>query len=315
MPRLSVILPVRNGEDTIARAVTSTRRALPADAELVIFDDGSTDSTPALLRSFESPSVRVITSPAGVGVGVATALNTLIDRTDSEFIARMDADDVTLAGRFGYQRRAISPGAAVNFTTVLEWRPDARRVRPAAPLPISARAFPYHLLMTNPASHPTLFATRAALVRVGGYRQVPAEDYDLWLRLAIEGIGIRRLAMPTLLYRMHPQQVTSSLEWRHASWTDQSVAAAFGTLSAMLLGRPFSRLVSLGFDAAVGPQEVERALADFAARLETAIADLPPWDRRILMRRLAGRCEAVRAMRRTVESGVSAPQPPPETVR
>ncbi|TFC36368.1 glycosyltransferase [Cryobacterium sp. TMT2-14] len=307
MPRLSVILPVRNGERTIARAVTSTCRALPADAELVIFDDGSTDSTPTLLRSFESASVRVITSP--VSVGVATALNMLIDRTDSEFIARMDADDVTLTGRFGYQRRAISPGAAVNFTTVLEWRPDSRRVSPAAPLPISARAFPYHLLMTNPVSHPTLFAKRAALVRVGGYRQVPAEDYDLWLRLASEGIGIRRLAIPTLLYRMHPQQVTSSLEWRHASWTDRTVAAAFGRLSDMLLGRPFSRLVSLGFDATVGPQEVERTLADFAARLESAIADLPPWDRRILMRRLAGRCEAVRAMGRTDESGATVPQP------
>ena len=305
MPRLSVILPVRNGEATIARAVTSTRRALPADAELVVFDDGSTDSTPMLLRSFESPSVRVITSP--VSVGVATALNTLIDRTDSEFIARMDADDVTLMGRFGYQQRGISRSAAVNFTTVLEWRPDGRAVSPAAPLPISARAFPYHLLMTNPVSHPTLFATRAALVRVGGYRQVPAEDYDLWLRLAIEGIGIRRLALPTLLYRMHSQQVTSSLEWRHASWTDRSVAAAFGQLSATLLGRPFSRLVSLGFDAAVGQQEVELTLADFAARLESAIADLPSWDRRILMRRLARRCEAVWAMRRTGESGHPLP--------
>ena len=310
MPRLSVILPVRNGESTIARAVTSTRRALPADAELVIFDDGSTDSTPMVLRSLESPSVRVITSP--VSVGVATALNTLIDRTDSEFIARMDADDVTLMGRFGYQRRAISRSAAVNFTTVLEWRPDSRAVSPAAPLPISARAFPYHLLMTNPVSHPTLFATRAVLVRVGGYRQVPAEDYDLWLRLAIEGIGIRRLALPTLLYRMHSQQVTSSLEWRHASWTDRSLAATFGKLSETLLGRPFSRLVSLGFDAAVGQQEFELTLTDFAARLESAVADLPSWDRRILMRRLAGRCEAVRAMRRTGESAANVPQPLPE---
>ncbi len=301
MPRLSVILPVRNGEDTIARAVSSTKRALPKDAEIVILDDGSTDSTPFILHSLECPTVRVITSPASGGI--STALNTLIERTDSQFIARMDADDVTLPGRFGYQRRNISRGAAVNFTTVLEWRPDSARVSPAAPLPISARAFPYHLLMTNPVSHPTLFASRDALVRVGGYRQVPAEDYDLWLRLAIEGIGIRRLALPTLLYRVHPDQVTSSLEWRHGSWTDPIVAEAFGGLSALLLGRSFTRLVSLGFNSAIGPEEFEQTLADFAVRLECAIALLPAWDRRILMRRLAKRCEAVRAMR-SVESGV-----------
>ena len=301
MPRLSVILPVRNGEDTIARAVTSTKRALPKDAELVILDDGSTDSTSVILHSLECPTVRVITSPASGGI--STALNTLIERTDSQFIARMDADDVTLPGRFGYQRRNIGRGAAVNFTTVLEWRPDTARVSPAAPLPISARAFPYHLLMTNPVSHPTLFASRDALVRVGGYREVPAEDYDLWLRLAIEGIGIRRLALPTLLYRVHPDQVTSSLTWRHGSWTDPTVAEAFGQLSALLLGREFTRLVSLGFNSSIGPEEFERTLADFALRLECAIALLPAWDRRILMRRLAKRCEAVREMR-SVESGV-----------
>lgn len=306
-------MPVRNGEQTIARAVTSTRRALPSDAELVIFDDGSTDSTPGILRAFESPSVRVITSPASVGV--ATALNTLLDRTDSQFVARMDADDVTLPGRFWYQRRALSPSAPVNFTTVCEWRPDRGLLRPPAPLSISARAFPYHLLMTNPVSHPTLFAARAALVGVGGYRQVPAEDYDLWLRLAGDGIGIRRLTMPTLLYRMHPDQVTSSVEWRHSSWTDQSVAEAFGRLSALLLGRPFTRLVSLGFDRAVSAADVDRELADFAARLKTAIAELAPWEQRILLRRLSARREAVRGMRRTDPSGLHATQPPPDVVR
>lgn len=45
MPRLSVILPALNAEDTVARAVSSTLRALPADAELVVLDDGSTDDT------------------------------------------------------------------------------------------------------------------------------------------------------------------------------------------------------------------------------------------------------------------------------
>jgi glycosyltransferase involved in cell wall biosynthesis len=301
MPRLSVILPVRNGEGTIAQAVTSTLRALPRDGQIVVFDDGSTDSTGVILSGLESPSVRIITSPAPVGI--ASALNTLIERTDSEFIARMDADDVTLPGRFAYQRRAIGPEAAVNFTTVHEWRPDSRRrVSPAVPLPISARAFPYHLLMVNPVSHPTLFATRDALVRVGGYRQVPAEDYDLWLRLAIEGIGIRRLALPTLLYRRHQQQVTSSLEWRHRSWTDGTVAGAFGQLSEMLLGRPFSRLVSLGFSPGISEEEFDRTLTEFTVRLKSAIAGLPAWDRGVLLRRLADRRGVARAIRAAASS-------------
>ncbi|MGO4105385.1 glycosyltransferase family 2 protein [Leifsonia sp. YAF41] len=298
MPRLSVIVPVKNGELTIARALDSTLRALPADSEIVVFNDGSTDATLSLVQSYDSRVVRVITAPQSVGV--ATALNLLLEHTDSEFVARMDADDITLRGRFHYQRRAISPAAEVNFTTVLNWRPDARRIGLAAPLAISARALPFHLLLTNPVSHPTMFARRDALTRVGGYRPVPAEDYDLWLRLAAAGVGIRRLPRPTLLYRVHPGQVTASLAWRHASWTDPDVASAFADLSQSVLGRSFRRLTTLGFSPDITPADFERSLADFARAFRASTMRLPRSEQLIVNRKLGQRIETVRAMRANV---------------
>ena len=54
MPELSVILPARNAEDTIARAVSSTLAAMSADAELIVADDGSTDDTSHALEAVQA---------------------------------------------------------------------------------------------------------------------------------------------------------------------------------------------------------------------------------------------------------------------
>src|SRR5690606_12676863 len=105
----------------------------------------------------------------------------------------------------------------------------------ARPVPRPSRIAPedfgLHLLLTNPVAHPTLMARRSALERVGGYREVPTEDYDLWLRLAAGGARLERQALPGLAYRMHPGQITASATWRRASWTDPTISAAFAELS------------------------------------------------------------------------------------
>lgn len=102
MPRLSVLMPVYNSAATLPAAVKSTLRALPEDSELVILDDGSTDRTLALAQGFTDQRVRVLSQS---NAGVAAALNALLSASDSEFIARMDADDIVLPGRFGRQLR------------------------------------------------------------------------------------------------------------------------------------------------------------------------------------------------------------------
>ena len=84
----------------------------------------------------------------------------------------------------------------------------------------------WHLLLTNPVCHPTMLATRDIIDRVGGYRSVPAEDYDLWIRVASAGGRIRRLASWGLLYRIHPGQVTGNKAWRSDSWKNPDQAQA-----------------------------------------------------------------------------------------
>ncbi len=293
MPRLSILLPAHNAEGTIERAVRSTLASMDADSELVVFDDASTDGTAAVLASVADRRMRVIASASSLGV--AGALNALLESTSSELVARMDADDVMLRRRLERQRRAIDRGLDVVFTTVVQWRPDRRRVRPPAPTSIGPAAFPYHLLVTNPVAHPTMFARRSSIAGVGGYRTIPSEDYDLWVRLARNGARIARLGLPGILYRVHPNQITSSMEWRHSSWLDPVLGDAFATLSDSLLGERFPRLTTLGYTAP------DRAAFDatavpFRAAFVRAIRGLSRGDRMALERELRHRMAAAAAV-------------------
>lgn len=283
MPRLSVLMPAYNAAATIDRAVRSTLHALPADAELVVLDDGSDDATASVLDRFVDNRVRVLCRSNG---GVATALGDLLRATDSEFVARMDADDLCLPRRFHQQLRAVRH-ADVTFTTVRPWTGSGHPAL-ARPRALTVAEMPFHLLLTNPVAHSTLLARRAVIEGVGGYRVVPSEDYDLWLRLAADGARMRRLALPGLAYRIHAGQVTAVTGWRERSWRDPHTAEAFSALAERVIGRPATRITTLSIEPISAAEKLRRCGA-FAAAVRTSAAALSPPARRRVSRRLAER--------------------------
>lgn len=228
MPRLSVLLPVRNGGRFLGSALGSTLRALPRDAELVVCDDGSEDGTVAVLdKASADPRLRVLRND--VGQGVAAALNRLLDESDSEFVARMDADDLCLPWRFLRFTEQMRKTELL-FAPVLNVDARLRPTSPDLPGAISSSAVPLHLMLGNVLRHPTMLASRVAVEKLGGYRSdVAAEDYDLWLRALAAGLRIRRTALPVLLYREHPAQVT-----RAAAWNSTSEQQRFEELYSMV---------------------------------------------------------------------------------
>lgn len=284
MPRLSVLVPAYQAAQTIVPALRSTMRALPKDAEIVVLDDGSTDDTADIAGHVDDPRLRVISRS---NRGVAATLNDLLDATDSELVARMDADDIVLPGRFARQLRRIEAGADAVFTTVVTWGAG----RPGLPRPsaIGAEAFGLHLLLTNPVAHSTFLGRRAAVTEVGGYRALPTEDYDLWLRMAMHGARLHRMALPGLAYRVHPGQVTASAEWRRASWENPEIAAAYSALAERLLGAPARRITSLSIDSQLAPDEKTAQVAEFSTRFDAALLKCAPPARRALRRKLSER--------------------------
>lgn len=283
MPRLSVLMPAYNAAATVDRAARSTLRALPLDSELVVLDDGSTDKTSEILEGIGDPRIRVLQR---ANKGVAASLNDLLGCTDSAFVARMDADDLCLPRRFARQLSALED-ADVVFTSVRPWN-GVDRPRRTTSRGLSTTEFPFHLLLTNPVAHSSMAAHRKVITGTGGYRVVPSEDYDLWLRLARAGMRMRRLPLPGLAYRTHRGQVTADDSWRLRSWQDPLIAEAFSALSERLIGLPAQRITTLSV-AALEPAERVRRLREFGDAVRTAAGSLPAPARRRLNRRLAER--------------------------
>lgn len=220
--------------------------------------------------------------------GVAATLTDLLSATDSEIVARMDADDLVLPGRFWRQQRAIEAGADAVFTTVVAWGSGL----PGLPRPTAIRPaeFGLHLLLTNPVAHSTLVARRSSILDAGGYRSLPTEDYDLWLRMAARGARMHRLALPGIAYRVHSGQVTASVDWRRASWESPELAASYSTLAEQLIHHASAaRITSLSIAEGLSDDEKRAQMDAFATHFESAVATQRPRAQRALRRKLAER--------------------------
>jgi len=178
-PIVTVLLPVYNGERYLREAVESILTQTLKAWELLIVDDGSTDGTEAICRSFTDPRVRVHRYEQNAGV--ISALNAGIDLISTKYVARMDADDVSLPDRLARQ---------VGF---LESRPDIAacgcwliELVDGRPRDVMRRPTGKYLRQTAwrpvPLYVPCL---KTEVLRQLRYRPeyVHAEDYDLQLRL------------------------------------------------------------------------------------------------------------------------------------
>jgi glycosyltransferase involved in cell wall biosynthesis len=116
-PLVSVVMPVWNGEKYLAPAIAGILAQTFGDFEFIIVDDGSSDSTPAILQSYADPRIRVIRLDH---VGIVTALNCGIAQARGAWIARQDADDISLPRRLEMQWAALArnPKAVLSHTDV-----------------------------------------------------------------------------------------------------------------------------------------------------------------------------------------------------
>jgi len=236
VPILSVIMPVHNSEKTVVRAVKSTLRAMPSNSELLIQLDGCTDNSRKEIESVADNRISVFESADNIGV--SATLNSLLLRASGTYIARMDADDVCLRGRFTKQLRSVrSLNSDLLFGKAILWNPTSFIPFIPSPTPkLSRRELDLALVRSNPFVHPTLLAKKSCLESLGGYRESAAEDYDLWLRARTEGYQIDRINSYVLLYRVHESQITRNSIWQQKLNNDQNLASSLRKFAEQVLG-------------------------------------------------------------------------------
>ena len=210
-PRLSVIMPVYNARRYLSESVESILNQTFGDFEFIIVNDGSTDGSLEVLESFADRDSRIllITRPNG---GYASALNEALGLAKGEFVARMDADDVSLPKRFEQQVKYLQehPDCVVvgGSALLIDQEGDSISV---SHLPCDHNTMDTHHINGHRIQlfHPLVTMRREALVSIKGYRIdfEPAEDLDLFLRMAEMG-KLANLDQVLLKYRHHDTNIS-----------------------------------------------------------------------------------------------------------
>jgi glycosyltransferase involved in cell wall biosynthesis len=214
MPRISVLLPVRDAAPFMEACLASLAAQTLADHEVVAVDDGSTDGTLALLQQSGDARVRVV--PAR-GRGLVAALNAGLAAARGPLLARMDADDVAHPERLAIQAARLTHDAAVDILGT-RIRLTGRTPRGNAGMRryvewsnglLDHDAIASDMLVESPIVHPTVAMRTETLRRLGGYRDVNGpEDYELWLRARRAGLRFAKTPEVLLEWRDRPERLT-----------------------------------------------------------------------------------------------------------
>ncbi|RZS91445.1 glycosyl transferase family 2 [Motilibacter rhizosphaerae] len=189
MTGVAVVVPVRDGERYLGEALDSVLGQVPAPAEVVVVDDGSTDGSAAVARSFGERVSLVQTEARGPGA----ARNTGIARTTAPVLGFLDADDLWLPGALAVRLAALGAEVDVVRGRVEEFvSPD---VDPAhAPRPATTASTPGHLLGG-------VLLRRALVERVGPLREdLRVGEFIDWYARAQEA-GLVAVDVPEVVLR------------------------------------------------------------------------------------------------------------------
>jgi len=285
VPRVSIVLPVHNGARYLGLAIDSLLAQTLGDFELLLLDDGSSDDSLAIARTYAARDPRVQVH-ALTHRGLSAILNDGLRLARAPLIARMDSDDIAWPERLARQVSFLDahPHIALVGGNV-RFMDEAGAVRPADPLPCTPSDLKSQMLFHNVLVHPTVVMRACEVFAVGGYR-LPfalAEDYDLWLRME-ERSALANLPDVVLDFRRHSANVSSRFGVQQAI---NALAARASALGRRTSGRDpiagfigtidLAMLEAIELPAAVRSQWIALAFLTIARHGAAADPDLLAW--------------------------------------
>lgn len=209
------MLPFHNADRFLDEALASVAGQTFKEFEAVLINDGSDDSSLSIAKVWcgRDPRFRLIHSS---GSGLVDALNSGLAHSRGKWIARMDADDISLPERFEKQLNlALKAGPETVVSCQVESFPDDvvtdgyRMYEEWLNHLIEPEEIERNLFVESPVPHPTAFYHRESVLHSGGYqeRELP-EDYELWLRLWNRGFRFSRVPEVLLRWRDRPDRLS-----------------------------------------------------------------------------------------------------------
>lgn len=251
IPSVSVVMPAYNAAKYIAEAIDSILAQTYTDFEFIIINDGSVDDTEKIIQSYDDP--RIVYLKNEVNSGICVTLNKGLDAARGRYIARMDADDISLPHRLAVQVQYMDthPDIGVAGCLVERFYDDNISNHDFPPSETDPNQCRASLLFSTCVAHPATIIRKHVLVEYGlSYddRFRGMEDYHLWWRLS-QYSSITNISQVLLQYRIHKSQVTQ-----------KPLTEDFMRLHKMFVKQ---RLDDIGIDASV--QDVDAILCYMTA--------------------------------------------------
>lgn len=202
MPPITILLSVYNGLPYLEYAIDSILNQSFTDFEFLIIDDCSTDGSKKLLeeKAKQDKRIRIINNEERMGLGANLAKG--VELAKGKWIARMDADDISLPHRLAtqYDFALKNPDIDIigSWATDIDERGEFLSIRK---MPLEHDKIEKYI-WSCPIIHPTVFFKKEAILKAGSYgNEKRRQDYALWFRCVKAGLKFANIGEPLLKYR------------------------------------------------------------------------------------------------------------------
>lgn len=226
MPKISVLMSVYNGEEFIAESIQSILNQTFKDFELIIVDDGSTDNTVDIIKSFDDPRIKLFTLKENVGVGAA--LNYGLRKVTGKYIAKVDSDDINHPTRLLKQKEYLDKHKDIDLVkTLIEYFPHNEKVAQSVRYKnmknikekqlnqiVSPEEINKKLYWWCCIPHNSIMARAEVIKRVGYSNVRLGEDYELFYKLNKLGYKMDTIKEILVKFRVRDTSITGSMEYQ-----------------------------------------------------------------------------------------------------
>lgn len=232
--KVSVLIPVYNAADTLPECIDSILRQSLSDFEIIAVDDFSDDSSIDVLHSYHDERIRIFSNTAK---GIVPALNHGLQYCRSDYVARMDADDIMSEQRLQKQLAMMMQDDSITLCASQVRKFPQDIIQPGyveymrwQNACLSAADIANEIYIESPFAHPSVMFRKHRVLELGGYRNGDfPEDYELWLRLFHSGQKMIKLEQVLLDWRESESRLSRN--------DDRYSLAAFEKLRAEYLAK------------------------------------------------------------------------------
>lgn len=209
-PETSVIMSAYNAENFLSDSIESILNQTYRDFEFIIVNDGSSDSTRHTLYEFQKKDNRIIIIENKNNIGLAKSLNIALNSARGKYVARMDADDLSVPARLekqlAYLKKHSNIGLLGSYIKSID---EKKRITGSWVYPVDSFSIRWHLIFSNVIAHPSVVFRKELIIAVGAYNEklTAGIDYDLWVRVS-KITEISQIKEFLVMWRTHSGSMT-----------------------------------------------------------------------------------------------------------